>query len=114
MTVKKPEWMQDKVKAKFINLASPGDDIFVSCNGESFLIQDGATVTVPRAVINVLKDAKKYDYTIEGDMEKGRTTRKIEKPQYMSIEIDEKTEDLQTEKDKKKQDLVRKLNKGSR
>ena len=107
---KKPIWMQDKVKAKIINLVRPGEDIFVSANGEAYLIKDGATVTVPRTVLNILKDSKRGEYTIEGDMEKGKAVKKVDKPNYMAVEIDESNKDIQTEADKKKEKLLSKMN----
>jgi len=68
-------WEDDKVTIKVVNIESPGSDISVNINGKSFLMQHEATVVVPRAVLNVLKDTKIKNVEVEGDLEKGNTVK---------------------------------------
>jgi len=104
MDNEKKDWLSDRVRVKIANLKNPGDDIFCSVNGNSFLIKDGEIVNVPRAVVNVLKEAHTVKWTVDGEMGKRTQKQKII-PKFFVVEIDE---EKQPEKDDKV-DMIKKI-----
>lgn len=91
-------WMEDKVTAKFINLLKTGDDIYIGCQGVAYQIKDGATVTVPRLVIEAAKDATLTRYKVDGNISNGKTQTKFNQPRFMVIPIDAPVEKTKEEK----------------
>lgn len=53
----KTDWEKDLITGKPFNTRKPGTRLIVNVNGKHFDLKDQDTVTVPRAVANVLNDA---------------------------------------------------------
>ena len=87
------DWKKDKVTVKVLNMERPGEDIFVSVNGVPYLIQHGETVTVPRAVVNVIGNAIKGKWKIEGKEDSEKSKTRVEIQRYMAVMIDDPLED---------------------
>lgn len=51
-------WKKDLIKAKFVNLAQPGEDIFIGINTSKYQIPDNSEAVVPRAVLEVIKNTE--------------------------------------------------------
>lgn len=101
------DWMDDKITAKFINLQRPGDDIYIGCQGVGYQIKDGATVTVPRLVLEAAKDAVQTRYKVSGDMNKGKTASPYQQARFMVVPLDQPME--KTKEEKKKTELLKDL-----
>jgi hypothetical protein len=50
--------MSDRRKVKVLNMERPGEQIEIVHNGNNYIVQHGATVSLPGGVIALLKDAK--------------------------------------------------------
>lgn len=98
---KENAWMEDRVTVKFINLQRPGDDIYIGCQGIAYQIKDGATVTVPRLVVEVAKDAVMTKYKVEGQMGGTKTQSMVKQARFMVVPIDVPAEPTKEESKKR-------------
>lgn len=96
------EWQKYKKTVKVVNLERPGDDIYVGCQGEGYLIKDGATVTIPELVIENLRLAVKKAWKVEGNINSGKSQTQYDKPRFLVVEVDPKKEDPSADESKKK------------
>lgn len=64
-----PEWLNKKVFGKVVNLEHPGSEVYAALNGYAFRIKDGAEVTIPEAVANILNNAIAIEHHISGGEE---------------------------------------------
>lgn len=102
------KWMEDKVTAKFINLQRPGDDIYIGCQGVGYQIKDGATVTVPRLVLEAAKDAIQTRWKVSGDMNgSNRVATPYKQARFMVVPME--TQMPKTKEEKKKTEILKDL-----
>ena len=99
---KKPGWMRKKKLVKVVNIEKPGQDIYVSCQGEPYLIKDGSEIELPELVIESIKDAIAIDWIIEGEMGKTKSKKKVERARYMVVDIEKKPKEKETKNSDKK------------
>lgn len=71
-----------RIRVKVTNMERQGEDIFVSANGVNYQIQDGAVVSVPEVVVDILEHCVTPDYKIEGEMGARGAVKVTEKKRF--------------------------------
>lgn len=85
-------WMKDTMKVKILNLEHPGDQVYIGCQGVSYLYDDGQIVVVPKLVVEAIKSCVVKDWKISGEMGK-KVQVPVDRARFMAIPIpDEDTE----------------------
>lgn len=105
-------WIDDRVTVRVARTEDNlrGQDIPVNCNGVRFVIQDGATVTIPRQVLENLNHAVEYRWVLDGPVGGANARRQIPIPRFFIAEVNEKNEP-KSESDKKRLEFMKELGK---
>jgi len=99
------DWREDRQRVKVINMENRGQDIELGCQGVRFVIKDQAVVSIPKLVIENLRNAVTRKWKVSGNMnDPGRVPEITDEPRFTVIEM---PESALTDDDKKRLDLMK-------